>query len=233
MHDHNLFLRAKGGAEVALTTDGTAAEGYGQTNWSPDGRHLLAWRVKPGSHLPMYNVESGPAGSRPKLKQYVYDLPGDAVDILAPYVIDAEARRAIKANVEPIDWWSAEDVHWAPDGRHLYYKQVHRGFQRQRVIELDASSGAARVLIDENYPSFVWPPVAYLRYLDETGEMLWTSERDGWNHVYLIDVASGAAKAITHGEWVVREIGEVDTAKRTVVFAAGGREPGQDPYLLH
>jgi dipeptidyl aminopeptidase/acylaminoacyl peptidase len=60
------------------------------------------------------------------------------------------------------------------------------------------------------------------------------SERDGWNHLYLYDTATGAVKdQITRGAWVVREVDQVDAERRQVHFRAGGIRPGQDPYHAH
>jgi dipeptidyl aminopeptidase/acylaminoacyl peptidase len=60
------------------------------------------------------------------------------------------------------------------------------------------------------------------------------SERDGWNHLYLIDGATGRVKnQITKGAWPVRGVQKVDEVKRQVWFSAGGLNAGQDPYFLH
>ena len=60
------------------------------------------------------------------------------------------------------------------------------------------------------------------------------SERDGWNHLYLFDAATGRLKnQVTKGEWVVRGVDRVDEEKRQVWFRAGGIRPGQDPYYVH
>jgi dipeptidyl aminopeptidase/acylaminoacyl peptidase len=65
-------------------------------------------------------------------------------------------------------------------------------------------------------------------------EVVWMSERDGWNHLYLFDGASGALKnQITKGEWAVRGVEKVDEEKRQIWFSATCTRPGQDPYFLH
>jgi dipeptidyl aminopeptidase/acylaminoacyl peptidase len=65
-------------------------------------------------------------------------------------------------------------------------------------------------------------------------EIIWMSERDGWNHLYLYDGATGQVKnQITRGQWVVRHVTRVDTAKRQLYFAGNGRNAAEDPYLLH
>src|SRR5262249_47712032 len=71
-------------------------------------------------------------------------------------------------------------------------------------------------------------------YLDDSGEIVWMSERDGWNHLYLYDARTGkVANQITRGRWVVRGVDRVDAARRQIWFRAGGLDAGQDPYYIH
>jgi dipeptidyl aminopeptidase/acylaminoacyl peptidase len=60
------------------------------------------------------------------------------------------------------------------------------------------------------------------------------SERDGWNHLYLIDAPSGTVKnQITSGNWVVRGVERVDDEQRVLYLKVSGIDPGQDPYHVH
>jgi dipeptidyl aminopeptidase/acylaminoacyl peptidase len=60
------------------------------------------------------------------------------------------------------------------------------------------------------------------------------SERDGWNHLYLYDGATGVVKnQITKGDWAVRNVVHVDEQARQIVFSANGMYPGKDPYFVH
>jgi dipeptidyl aminopeptidase/acylaminoacyl peptidase len=90
------------------------------------------------------------------------------------------------------------------------------------------------VLINETSPTFIHYSGKYYRHdLDESREIIWASERDGWNHLWLYDAASGKVKnQITKGEWVVRGVSFVDEKKREIVFQASGLEQG-DPYFIH
>jgi dipeptidyl aminopeptidase/acylaminoacyl peptidase len=103
------------------------------------------------------------------------------------------------------------------------------------VVAVDASTGEARALIDEKSPTFVdYSNKTYLHFYDKTDDVLWMSERDGWNHLYLIDSKTGAVKnQITKGDWLVRGIDRIDDEKRQVWFRAMGIIPGQDPYHVH
>jgi dipeptidyl aminopeptidase/acylaminoacyl peptidase len=70
--------------------------------------------------------------------------------------------------------------------------------------------------------------------LGDGPDLIWMSERDGWNHLYLIDGRTGGVKQqITRGEWPVRHVVKVDEDKRQIWFSAGGMTAGKDPYYLH
>ena len=61
--------------------------------------------------------------------------------------------------------------------------------------------------------------------------MLWFSERSGWAHLYLYDLATGKLKnAVTQGNWLVRDIVSVDSKQREVFVQTAGRHSEWDPY---
>ena len=92
-----------------------------------------------------------------------------------------------------------------------------------------------KAIVDEQSQTFIdYSGKHFLEWLDDTGELVWMSERDGWCHLYLYDARTGQVKnQITKGEWVVRGVDRVDKEKRQIWFRAGGIVPGQDPYYIH
>ena len=69
--------------------------------------------------------------------------------------------------------------------------------------------------------------------LYKSNQVLWYSERSGWGHLYLHDWKTGKlTRAITSGDWLVRQVLRVDETERVIYFQAAGREKGRDPYLL-
>ena len=72
------------------------------------------------------------------------------------------------------------------------------------------------------------------RYLPDSNEVIWFSERDNWGHLYLYDLQTGKLKhQITRGEGNVTQLLRVDEKARNLFFLAVGRESGRDPYFSH
>lgn len=237
--DHNLFLRnRRTSQEHPLSTDGSTEDAYsGRICWSPDSRKIAVLRTRKGDDRKVYYVESSPKDQlQPKLHSYDYLKPGDRVPQARPQLFDVVGRKqvpipdALFANP-----WSITNLHWEPDSQRFTFLYNQRGHQVLRLIAVEAATGEARPIIHEESRTFIdYSGKQFLHHLDKTGEVVWMSERDGWNHLYLYDARAGRVKnQITKGEWVVRRVDRVDHQKRQVWFRAGGIRPGQDPYHVH
>lgn len=239
VRDNNVYLRdTQSGQDAALSTDGKAGDAYdGQFHWSPDSRKLVAIRTRAGQEHKVYLVESSPRDQvQPKLQSYDYLKPGDSIPLSKPHLFDVAAHKQIAVRDELFpNPWSITELRWAPDSSRFTFLYNQRGHQVLRIVAVDADSGVARAIVDEQSKTFIdYAGKQFSHYLDETGEIIWMSERDGWNHLYLYDAASGRVKnQITKGEWVVRGVDRVDDKARQVWFRAGGIVPGQDPYYIH
>ena len=98
---------------------------------------------------------------------------------------------------------------------------------------MDAATGKARAVITEEPKTFFNSWRKFSHDVKNAGqEIIWMSERDGWNHLYLYDGATGQVKnQITKGEWVVRSVVKVDDDKRQIWFTRQRHVSGQGPVL--
>jgi hypothetical protein len=249
IQNFNVFLRPAGSTEppTALSMDGSEGNYYTFRSiaWSPDSRKLVAYHTRPGYDRQVHYIESSPRDQlQPKHSSIFYRKPGDVLDIAFPALFDIATKKETEIdralfpnayNLTPPVWWK--------DSRGFTFEYNQRGHQVYRVIEVDGQTGAARALIDEQTSTFFYYNLLaegfsggrrYRHDLNDGKEIIWASERDGWEHLYLYDGATGRVKnQITKGEWVVRMVDRVDEEKRQIWFQAGGVNPNQDPYFTH
>ncbi|WP_072022252.1 S9 family peptidase [Zavarzinella formosa] len=233
--ENNLFLKPKDGDEKPLTTDGTASLFYGTVAWSPDSKTISAYKIELGENKEVWYVESSPKeGGRAKLHSHVYPVAGDKFTSYEGWLFDPATMKATKIDAEKIDFHTPRP-RWSRDGKRFIYEKTDRGHQRFRIIETDVATGKTRTLFDDHPKTFVNQYANFtLVYADATDEIIASSERDGWNHLYLIDSKAGTIKnQITKGEFVVRGIENIDFDKRTLIFRACGKNTDQDPYFIH
>jgi dipeptidyl aminopeptidase/acylaminoacyl peptidase len=238
LKDHNVYVRDDKGKEFALSHDGRTDDDYGpRFFWSPDSQKLLAVRTKHWEERKVYFIESSPRDQvQPKLHSNTYVKPGDPLPIDRPQLFDVKTKKPVSMDHALCENpWSIGDYRWAADSSHFTFVFNQRGHQVLRLLSVNAATGAVRPIIDEHSPTFIdYSGKLFLNYVDGSNELIWMSERDGWNHLYLYDASTGKVKnQITKGAWVVRGVDRVDEAKRQIWFRASGVHPEQDPYYIH
>jgi dipeptidyl aminopeptidase/acylaminoacyl peptidase len=231
-----------------LSDDGSEGNYYAVETlaWSPDSKHLAAYRIRPGYRRLIHYVESSPADQlQPESSTMVYPKPGDVLALFQPVLFQVDTKQEV-----PIDNalfpnpYEMLELRWWKDSRGFTFEYNQRGHQVYRVIEVDAASGKARTLLEETSKTFInYEPLTrdqydhgkYYRHdIGDGKEIIWASERGGWEHLYLFNGQTGALeRQITHGDWVVRAVDRVDEANREIYFEASGMNPGEDPYHVH
>lgn len=239
IRNYNVAVRETSGREITLLSSDGSEGGYydpESLTWSPDSTKLAVYRITPGHRRYVHYVESSPEDQlQPKHSTLQYAKPGDVLDVEKPFIFHVAARKQI-----PIDsalFPNAYDMtrlEWRKDSSAVTFEYNQRGHQIYRVISIDAASGATRAVITEDAKTFFcYSGKKFRQDLADGKEIVWMSERDGWNHLYLYDGATGAMKQqITKGEWVVRNVVQVNESARTIYFAASGMDAGKDPYFV-
>ena len=260
VRDHDLWAREVATkAERRLTADGVEDHGYATDNagwtrsdrpvvlWSPDSTKIATFRQDQREVGEMYLVET--KVGRPRLQAWKYPLPGDeVVSMIERVVVHLDGPRLVRLKMPPDQHRSTfsddikapdgslGDAEWSPDGRRLVFVSTSRDHKHEVVREADPETGEVRDVLEERAATYFesGSERANWRFLAASNEIVWYSERSGWAHFYLYDLATGRLKnAITAGEWPVLELLRVDEKSRRIVFLAGGRESGRDPYFRH
>jgi dipeptidyl-peptidase 4 len=258
----DLWVReVESGRETRLTTDGAPRYGYATDNegwrrserpavtWSPDGRRLLTYRLDERGVGEMHLLET--AVGRPRLHSWPYALPGDTIVPLHEWVVvDVDAGRLVRLQAPPDHQRTSSccgrlrgdaigDTEWSADGRHVAFVSVSRDYRDVTLRVADATTGTVRTILQERAEPFFEASgggrgVPNWRVLHGRNEVLWYSQRDGYGHLYLYDLRTGALKnRVTAGEWLVVDVMHVDENGGWAYFTAAGREAGRDPYHRH
>ena len=259
---NNLWLKTTAdNSEVQLTTDAVAentfrrdasrARGMGMeydlpdfpedsvdAHWAPNSKSVVAFQTTRVEERITYYIESTPADRlQPKLQSYPYFKPGDAIPIARPRLFRVDDRKEIPVSNELFpNPWSLDLIRWSDDGARFWMMYNERGHQRMRILEVTVETGAVRAIVDEHSPTFIHYSSEgkhEQRWLQDN-QLLWASERSGWNHLYRYDFSSGQVmNPVTSGEWNLRRIEHIDEDSDTLWFFAVGIRPDQDPYHEH
>jgi dipeptidyl-peptidase 4 len=253
-YKHNLYLAEEGKEKEALqlSTDGeedhSFAAGAGfrlgsetrptdperksrvSATWSTDSQAVYITRSDSRGVQDLFLVDSI-ASPRPKLEKYKYPMPGeDKIRRSELYYVSLASKKLVQ--VKPR--WKDERyffTHWGKnnDLRFLRRDRLQRNIE---FCSLDTKTEKCKCLFEEGIDN---GNIEYqnVRYLDDTDEMIWWSERSGWGHFYLYHRDGTLKNAITAGPFRASAIVAVDTKNRTLYFRGNGREAGENVYYQH
>jgi len=239
IRESNVFIKdSKSKKDIQLSFDGSPGDYYSsRIYWSPDSKNLVVNKIRKNEKRTLYLIESSPKTQlQPILQKRDYLKPGDALPIKRPCLFNVEKATQIAIDTKAFEnQFDLSDADWAPDSKNFTFEFNQRGHQLYQVVEVDGTTGAVRILIEEKSKTYVeYSGKHYRNDLKDTKEIIWMSERDGWNHLYLFDAKKAAVKnQITKGEWVVREVVDVNEKDRTIIFKGSGKNAGEDPYDIH
>lgn len=258
IREHNLWVRDRDtNVETQLTTDGVEDFGYGTNNagwvrrsrpvvsWSPDSRKIATFQHDARGVGMMY-LTSTKVG-HPELDAWRYPMPEDSVIFrVSRVVLDLDrpaGDHVVRLQMEPDQHRSTcsdhiecggrlGDLEWSADSRHFAFVSTSRDHKVAQVRMADATTGEVRDVFREVEETFYESQSGW-RYLSDSNEILWFSQRDNWGNLFLYDAETGALKRkVTEGDWNALDIREVDEDERTVTFMGNVREPG-DPYFQY
>ena len=234
--NNNLWIK-QDDQEYALTTNGDSSYYYSAWgSFSPNGRYYATVRIKPAPKHYVYYVESSPKDQvEPVLHKQEYAKPGDSLNYRVPVIVELATGNVVEPSTELFhQQYYVSAPRWESDSEHVTFEFNERGHKTYRVLELSVQTGQVRTLIEEKNEKYINYNRQRRFDLTDGKHIVWTSERDGRNHIYLYDRQKGKpVRQVTKGEFYVRDIQYIDEKEGVIYFSACGMSKSEDPYLIH
>ncbi|MBR5171685.1 MAG: DPP IV N-terminal domain-containing protein [Muribaculaceae bacterium] len=242
--DDNLYVTDGTGNTRQVTSDGSRDLVYGQSVhrnefgiegglfWNPQGSRLAFYRMDQSmvTDYPLINVpeidDSTHIIATPAPEKY--PMAGQTSHLVWVGVLDVATGDTVYLKAgDPTDRYFS-NISWNPDGNIVYMMEGNRDQNEVDLVAYDAVTGnRLNSLYHESHPKYVEPqhPITFLPW-DNDKFLLW-SEKDGYNHLYLYDIAGKLVKQLTQGDWVVMELLGFDEKEKAVIISANAESPIQ------
>ena len=200
-------------------------------NWSPDSKKIQTQIVDLRLAQKMLLLDNSQDDKfRPQLMGYYRASPGDtSVVMYTPVLFDIESNTETKYPKLSLPHFIGMYFNWDEDSENLYGTYLHRGFKAFDILEINAESKGIRTIYSESSPTHI-NNTNILRKL-KNGQFILGTEKSGWNQLYLLDWKSGALiNRITLGDYVVKNLLNIDEENKIIYFEAAGKEKNVNPY---
>ena len=235
----NLYVGGK-----QLTTDGSRDIVYGQSVhrnewgidgglfWSPDGKLLAYYRMDQSmvTDYPEVNIpevdDSTHRIATPAPEKY--PMAGQASHKVTILVYNTASGRSVQLQAgDPTDRYFT-NVAWSPDSKTIYVFELNRDQNDCRLVSYDATTGGKIAeLYRETDPKYVEPlhPIVFLPW--NADQFILQSQKDGYNHLYLMDKSGHEIKQLTSGKWEVEQLVGFNPQHQSVIIASNELNPLQ------
>lgn len=241
IRDRNLWvIDLASGQEVRLTGDGSDTVGNGVAEFVADeemDRHTGYWWAPDDSAIAFARIDETPV---PVQKRYeVYPDRTEVIEQRYPAAGDHNVLVQLgviapKRGAKPrwIDLGKDPDIYLARvdwrDPQRLTFQRQSRDQKKLELIEATLATGEQRTLVTET--SKTWVPLhSDLRFLKD-GRFLWSSERSGFEHLYIASEDGSMLTALTQGEWVVDGLLATDEAAG-LAYVSGTRDGATETHV--
>lgn len=253
----NLFVRdLETGKKTQITFDGVEDYGYATNNagwtktdgavlkWSPNSDKIATFQQDARGVGMMYLTSTNVG--HPKLEAWKHPLPGDDKIFTIERVIIhlGNKPKTVRLKMKPdfqrgtttdhIAGRNNEllDAQWNSEGTKFAFVSGSRDHKIAHLQIADANNGKVTSIHKEEVDTYYESGVnnENWKVLFDSNEFIWYSEKTNWGHIYLYDLETKALKnQITSGDFLVKQVKNIDEKNRQIYFSGGGKEEG-NPY---
>lgn len=236
VRENNIYVMdLKSGKETQITSDGAEhiingkfdwvyEEEFGISDgwrWSPDGKKIAFWRLDE-NRVPEYTMTEWDSVHL-KLVTMRYPKPGDPNSIVKIGVVDLSTLQTTWIDTGTDDNIYLPRMQWAPEKNTLVVERMNREQNTLEVMYADVSTGKTKTFLTEKSDTWLDEPTEP-KFLNN-GTFIWTSDRDGYNHLYLYKNDGTLISQITKGQWEVDNFYGVNEKEKTVYFTSSEVSP--------
>lgn len=226
-----LTFGARGTGKTNGVAEYIAQEEMGRLSgfwWSKDSA-LIAFERADETHIPQYRIEhqGKDAVGESAREDHRYPFAGEANARVALGVVSADGGEPAWMDLGGSDDIYLARVAWTPSGA-LTAQLQNREQTRLDLVEFNPSTGARTAILAET--SDVWINLHDMHKPLKSGEFVWASERDGFQHLYLYGGGGNLIRRLTAGDWVVDGLAGVDESARIAYFT-GTKDGATERHL--
>lgn len=250
VRENNLFIvDLESGKETQITTDGKFNEIINGApdwvyeeefefnkafSWSEDSKRL-AYVKFDERKVKMFNMTMF-KGAKPAIEenaiypsnsQFKYPKAGEDNSIVSVLVYNLESGNTLKVNTGAETDQYIPRIMFTKDPSLLAVLRLNRLQNRLEILGVNADNGQSKVIYSEENRYYIDEAnFDNIRFITDASFVI-SSERNGWTHLYQVDINSGQMTQITKGEFDVTSYYGYDPVKKLHFYQAAAVNPLQ------
>jgi dipeptidyl-peptidase 4 len=184
-------------------------------DWSADGKKLAYIRFDE-TEVPQFSMDLYKKDLYPTAETFKYPKAGEKNALVSLHIYDVNGKSSKEINLGNYNDFYIARMKWTNDANVLCAQVLNRHQDNLDLIFVDGTTGTAKVVLNEKDKAYV-DVTDNLTFLKDNS-FIWTSEKDGYNHIYLYDKIGKLKNQVTKGNWEVTNYYGFDEKTKTVFY---------------
>ena len=169
-------------------------------DWNANGTKIAYIRFDE-SEVPEFSMDIYNQGLYPTQEVFKYPKAGEKNAVVSLHIYDLQTGKLQKINLGDYNDFYIPRIKWTNETNILSAQVMNRHQNNLDLHFVDASTGKTKVVLNEKDKAYI-DITDNLTFLKDNS-FIWTSEKDGFNHIYHYDKNGKLKKQITSGKWEV------------------------------
>ena len=184
-------------------------------DWNKTGTHL-AYLKFDESEVPEFSMDMYGQDLYPSQHVFKYPKAGETNSEVSLYTYELAANESEKVELGDYEDFYIPRIKWTQDPEILSVQVLNRHQNDLDLIFVDAEDNEAEVVMNETDEAYI-DITNNLTFLEDNS-FIWTSEKDGWNHIYLYDEDGELENQVTKGNWEVTNYYGYDKDSKKIFY---------------
>ena len=191
--------------------------------WSPDNRYIAYYRFDE-SAVKEFTMTNYNGELYPENVTFKYPKVGMENSKVSVYIYDTKSKNKVTVDRTSDPDGYIPRIKWTNDPSKLCVFWMNRHQNHLELLLANASNGKTSLLLQEENKYYI-DIHDNLTFLTDDDHFIWTSEQDGYNHIYLYGMNGKLKKQLTSGKWEVTSFYGVDEKNKTVYYQSAAVSP--------
>ncbi|MDR6846774.1 S9 family peptidase [Flavobacterium granuli] len=186
-------------------------------DWSADSKKLGYIRFDE-SAVPEFSMSIFQKSLYPTVETFKYPKAGEKNSLVSLHLYNVDSKAVINVDLGKYNDFYIPRIEWTNDANVLSAKIVNRHQDNLDLLFVDGTTGASKVVFNETEKGYIdFIDTDNLTFLKDNS-FIWTSEKDGFNHIYLYDKTGKLKNQVTRGNWEVTSYYGFDEKTKTIFY---------------
>lgn len=183
--------------------------------WAPDNNSIAFIRFDE-SEVPEMSMDIFSTSLYPEAMRFKYPKPGEKNSVVSVHVYDLNKKNTTTVDLSAYNDFYVPRINWTPDAKNVVVTVLNRHQSKLDLLYYTPAVKTAKVVFTEQSDTYV-DVHDNLHYLKDNS-FIWTSEQDGFNHIYHYAADGSLKRQLTKGNWEVTAFYGVDEKGKKVYF---------------